>query len=113
MNDIEITVNKIAQKILPIEEGMEWFTSASDKSKSEIMRTFDLCIFHSHPIVEDIENGIVKSDLKETYSPCVLMRKKPFNEVRQKILNMSGLDQVRSFSLLITVFGVADERRRK
>jgi hypothetical protein len=112
MNDIEIAINKIAQRIIPIEEGVEWFTSASDESKSEIMRALDLCIFQSHPNNEDIENGIVKSELKETYSPCVLIRKKPFNEVRQKVLNMSGLDLVRSFRLLITVFGIADERRR-
>ena len=112
MNETEIAINKIAQGIIPIEDGMEWFASASDETKSEIMRALDLCIFQSHPNKEDIENGIAKSGLKETYSPCVLIRKKPFNDVRQKVLNMSGLDQMRSFKLLINVFGVADERRR-
>ncbi len=112
MNQIEIAINKIAQGIIPIEDGMEWFASENEESKSEIMRALDLCIFQSHPNEEDIENGIEKSGLKETYSPCVLIRKKPFNDVRQKVLNMSGLDQMRSFKLLITVFGVADERRR-
>jgi hypothetical protein len=112
MNDIEIAINKIAQGIIPIEEGMDWFASASEEFKSEIMRTLGLCMFQSHPNEADIENGIVKSELKETYSPCVLIRKKPFNEVLQKVLNMSGLDQMRSFKLLVTVFSVADERRR-
>lgn len=76
------------------------------------MRALDKCISPSHPNHEDIENGIVRSGLKTTYSFCVLIRKKLFNEVRQKVLNMTGLDQYRSFVLLISVFSEADKRRK-
>lgn len=113
MNEREISINKIAQGIISLEQGMEWFQSSDEKTRTEIMKTLDLCIYQSHPNKEDIEKGIVASGLKTTYSPCVLIRVKPFNEVRRKVLRMSGIDQTRSFKLFVNVFSVADERRRK
>lgn len=113
MNEREITINKIAQGIIPLAEGLEWFQSSDENTRSEIMRTLDLCIYQSHPNKDDIEKGIEKSGLKSTYSPCILIQTKPFNEVRRKVLRMSGIDQDRSFRLFVTVFSVADERRRK
>ncbi|MDN3649605.1 DUF5958 family protein [Reinekea marina] len=99
--------------MIPLKDGFEWFSNSSDAKKNEIMKSLDYCIYQSHPTVKDIEEGLIKSNLKETYSPCVLIRKKPFSEVRQKVLRMNGLDQERSFKLLLSVFSVADERRRK
>ncbi|WP_185230341.1 DUF5958 family protein [Teredinibacter franksiae] len=113
MNEREISINKIAQGLIPLEQGMEWFQSSDEETRTEIMKTLDLCIYQSHPSKEDIEKGIVASGLKNTYSPCVLIRVKPFNEVRRKVLRMSGIDQIRSFKLFVNVFSVADERRRK
>ena len=113
MNECEISINKIAQGLIPLEQGMEWFQSSDDETRAEIMKALDLCIYQSHPSKEDIEKGIVLSGLKTTYSPCVLIRVKPFNEVRRKVLRMSGIDQIRSFKLFVNVFSVAGARRRK
>ena len=113
MNVHEISINKIAQGIIPLEQGMEWFQSSNDETRIKIMKTLDLCIYQSHPSKEDIEKGIELSGLKTTYSPCVIIRVKPFNEVRQKVLRMSGIDQIRSFKLFVNIFSVADARRRK
>lgn len=113
MNDRELNINKIAQGILTLNEGLEWFDESTPEYRNKIMHSLDLCIYQSHPTTEDIEEGIKNSNLKETYSPCVLIRKKPFNEVRQKILKMPELDLRRGFILLLSVFGVADKRRRE
>ena len=98
---------------MSLDEGLSWFDQSNPIERKDIMKSLDLCIFQSHPTPEDIEEGIKCSGLKETYSPCVLIRKKPFNEVRQKILRMAELDQRRAFVLLISVFGAADKRRRE
>jgi hypothetical protein len=113
MRESELTINKLAQGIIPPEEGLKWFLNSTDVEKNEIMRSLDSCVFQSHPTANDIELGLIKSSLKETYSPCVLIRKKPFNEARSKISKMNGLDQERSFILLLSIFSVADEQRRK
>lgn len=112
MNERELKINAIAQGILSLDEGLKWFDGESAASRADIMRSLDLCVFQSHPSIDDIEMGIKKSGLKESYSPCVLIRNKPFNQVRQKILSMPEVDLRRSFILLISVFSVADSRRR-
>ncbi len=112
MNDRELKINLISQGEESLEEGLKWFDDATEKDRKEIMRSLDLCVHQSHPNKEDIEVGIENSGLKETYSPCVLIRSKPFNEVRQKILKMPLLDQRRAFIMLISIFSVADARRK-
>lgn len=113
MNDLQLTINKIAQGVITLEEGLAWFDSSDSESRLEIMGSLDLCIHQSHPNREDIERGIQLSGLKETYSPCVLIRKKHINEARAKVLAMPELDQRRAFILFVSVFGVADKRRRE
>ncbi len=113
MNERELNINKISQGLMSIDEGLDWFNEAKPEYRSEIMHSLDSCVFQSHPTTEDIEEGVKKSGLKETYSPCVLIRKKPFNDVRNKILKMPELDQRRGFILLLSVFSVADKRRRE
>ncbi len=106
-------INRLAQSLDSEELGFEWFDSSSEQERNEIMKALDLCIFQSHPTSEDIEQGIKKSGLKETFSPCVLVRKRPFNAARRKVLGMTDLDQKRAFRLFMAIFSVADERRRK
>lgn len=98
---------------MSIEDGLAWFDGESSEGRKEIMRSLDLCLFQSHPNHADILKGIETSRLKETYSPCVMLLKKPFNEARQKALKLSGLDQRRAFELFVSVFAIADERRRE
>lgn len=74
MRDIELTINRLAQDLIPLKDGIEWFSKSSEAERKEIMHSLDNCIFQSHPSVEDIELGTIKSGLKETFSPCVLIR---------------------------------------
>ncbi|MBU2569018.1 MAG: hypothetical protein KJ725_03085 [Gammaproteobacteria bacterium] len=113
MNEAELKINKLAQGLLPLDDGLAWYDESDTESRNKIMKALDLCIFQSHPTNEDIEEGIKNSGLKETYSPCVLVRNKPFNDARKKVLNMPEPDRRRSFILFLSIFGVADKRRRE
>ena len=113
MNSHQRTINELAQGIKPWDEGIVWFENANAEERDQIMRAMDLCIFQSHPTTEEIEQGIAKSHLKPTYSPCIVVVKKHFNEARQKILGMRGIDQMRAFQLFLAIFSVADQRRRE
>ena len=113
MNETELKINKIAQGLISLGEGLAWYDESDSHSRNEIMKALDLCLFQSHPTQEDVEKGIKKSGLKATYSPCVLARKKPLNEARQKVLNLPEPDRRRGFILFLSIFSVADKRRRK
>ena len=113
MRDRELRINKLAQELEPVENGLSWFRENTQDERQKIMHSLDLCIFQSHPTKEDIQKGIDKSGLKETFSPCVLVLKKPFNHARKKALDMRGLDQERAFELFLNIFSVADQRRRE
>ena len=113
MNDRELKINQIAQGLVSMEDGLKWFNDASPEQRVEIMRSLDLCVFQSHPTEDDIEKGIKKSGLKQTYTPCVLILKKPLDQAREQIMSLADLDLRRSFVLLISVFSVADSRRRE
>jgi hypothetical protein len=113
MKSIELRINRLAQGVEPLEEGIAWFNESAAKHRLEIMRALDICVFQSHPNEEDVKSGIAESGLKDTYSPCVLVLRKPFNLARQKVLSMVGLDQERAFRLFLHIFSVADRRRRE
>ena len=112
MSPYSIYLNRLAQGVIPIKEGLLWFSTLNEQERDKVMHNLNLCIHQSHPTKADIELGIENSDLKDTYSPCVLIRKKHFNLVRQKVLNFTDLDQERAFELFVHVFSVADTRRR-
>ncbi|TAK64946.1 DUF5958 family protein [Methylobacter sp.] len=113
MNETELKINRIVQGVVSLNEGLAWYDESDLNLQNEIMRALDRCVSQAHPTKEDIEAGLKESGLKETYSPCVLVKNKPFNEVRQKILNMCEPDKRRGFVLLLSVFRVADKRRRE
>lgn len=113
MKEIELIINKIAQQIIPLEDGLDWFDSSTEEQQKEIMRTLDLCLHQSHPLHKEIEEGIKISGLKETYTPCVLMLKKSFNEARNKILKLPISEWRKSFILWVAIFSIADLRRRE
>lgn len=113
MNEHELMINKLAQGLVPREEGQAWFRAATPDCRVQIMRALDYCLFQAHPTPAEIQEGIDLSGLKDTYSPCVVAVKKPLGEARQTILRMVGLDQQRGFELWLSVFSVADKRRRE
>lgn len=113
MNSHELRINRLAQGLEPVEAGISWFNQSASVQRLEIMRALDLCIFQSHPTKEDVKSGIAKSGLKDTCSPCIVVQRKPFNLARQKVLSMTGLDQERAFRLFLSIFSVADRRRRE
>ena len=67
----------------------------------------------SHPTVDEITDGIIKSNLKPTYTPCVLLVKKPLKEAMAQIHNLPENELLKSFILLLSIFSIADKRRKE
>ena len=112
MNEIEVKLNRVAQGYLSKESAIGWFSSENEISQKEILQSLNLCIHQSHPTEAEIEKGISESGLKETYTPCVIMRSNNFMNARRKILGLPANEWVKSFTLWLYIFCIADARRR-
>ncbi|MCG8336264.1 MAG: DUF5958 family protein [Proteobacteria bacterium] len=112
MNEIQIKLNKIAQDIITLDSGIVWFESYEKNEKLQILHFIALMISQSHPRPEEVDIALKQSGLKETFTPCVLVREKTLKEALTGILELPENEYRKSFILCINIFKVADERRR-
>lgn len=112
MERYEVTINRIAQGEIPVEQGIEWFQGLPEEEQRDALRDMNLCIHQSHPRESEIEEGIRLSGLKESYTPCVIMRKNNFNNARAKVLALPSHEWLKAFRLWLAIFTIADGRRR-
>ena len=112
MNEFELTINKISQSYITKEEGLEWFLNSSEGDRKGILESLNRCLHQSHPYEVEIEEGILNSGLKETYTPCVIFRSNNFSNARHKTLSLPSHEWVKVYTLWITIFSIADTRRR-
>jgi hypothetical protein len=113
MNETELNINKIAQNTIPSTTGLEWFEEHLENGNgSEILNTITTCIQQAHPKPEEIEKAITLSNIKPTFTPCVLLKTKELKLALSQIINLPRSEQIKSFKLLISLLSVADERRR-
>lgn len=113
MNQYELQINKIAQGLVELQDGIDWFESSDLQSQKEINRSLGYFLLQAHPTRNEIDEGIASSGLKSTYTPCVLMAKKPLKDALYKILNLPENEWQKTFILMITIFSIADKRRRE
>lgn len=112
MNEHLLKINRIAQEIESLEDGVTWFSLLEDESKSAVMQDFVKILLQSHPRKEEIDSAIASSLLKPTYTPCVLVNKLPFSEACTKILTLPKSEITKSFRLWLEIFKASDGRRR-
>ena len=112
MTEHELQINKIAQGLIDVQSGVEWFVSKSEENQKEILRSFQLILRQSHPRTNEISEGIKLSGLKPTYTPCVIMLKKTFAEACNNIQSLPHKENLKSFTLWLSIFSLADSRRR-
>ena len=113
MNDNELLLNKIAQGFVRVEDGIDWFNASDLDTKRNILQSLSVFLIQSHPTSDEVEKGIARSELKRTYTPCVLMVEKPFNEAVAKIRNLPENEWRIAFVLWLSIFSIADKRRRE
>ncbi len=109
----EILINQLAQGVKPMSLGEEWFMRQDEASRLTVLRSTSAMAMQASPIPADVKEAISRSGLKETATQCVLVQKPNLKVQLAKIVNLKGAEQKTSFRLLVSLLGVADERRRK
>lgn len=108
----EILINKWGQKLVSFEEMEQSFHNFSEEEKKIYLTDMANLILQSKPQNIDIGDAIKRAGLKDTYTPCTLLKK---NGVKlfsfEKIINLPENEQSKTFKLLLYLFQISYERR--
>lgn len=114
LNYYEININRAAQGFIDRDQIVRWFKLLPPESKMEALNNLHYCVKQSHPIKGEVEMAISLSQLKSTFTPCILLKSVDIPEkIFNKIIALPEDEQEKSFLLLLSLFTVADKRRRE
>ncbi|WP_406309515.1 DUF5958 family protein [Streptomyces sp. NBC_00623] len=103
----EVTLNELAQGLRPLAEGIEWFEGLAEDEQRRVVQSLVYFCGQARAREEDVPQSIERSGIRPTHTPAVVLTR--WN------LGMSGLpayELTKSFRLLVSLFSIADARRR-
>jgi hypothetical protein len=106
-----ILINKYGQEITDISPILSLFKSFSVEEKRDYLEEIASLILQSKPNNNDIETSIKESQLKTTYTPCVLLTKGVENHNLKKIITLPKTELEKVLMLLMSLFKIAYQRR--
>ena len=110
----ELQLNRIAQGLVPVAEGIAWFEGLGSDEQDAVLRVLVLITVQAHPLKSEVEPAIREAKLKPTFTPCVMVSKAPIPKKGfHKFGNLPPQEWVKTFRLLIALFSIADRRRRE
>lgn len=107
----EIQVNKFGQGLVQINDLSNIFSLLTLNEKKEFLNDILFLIMQSKPKEDDIERAIEESNLKRTYTPCILIKKGVANHNLKKLLDLPENEINKSFTLLLHLFKISYSRR--
>jgi hypothetical protein len=114
LSSTELQLNRIAQGLLPISEGIAWFDALAQDEQEAVLRTLAYITSQSHPLANEVEPAMAQAGLKSTFTPCVVVLKAPLPEKGcQRLPGLPRDEWLKSFRLMIALFALADRRRRE
>lgn len=114
MRPSELQLNRIAQGLVTTAAGVSWFESLSATEQASVLKDLSFICVQAHPRREEFSEAIARSGLKQSFTPCVVLQTATTPSVAiSKIASLTESEYVKSFRLLISLFSVADTRRRE
>jgi hypothetical protein len=107
----EIMLNQYGQSIIPIDIIVDIFKNLNIEGKKKYLRELLNLIAQSKPNDLDIPNAIELSNLKATYTPCVMLRKGIASHYLIKLVELPEFELEKSLVLLLSLFKIAYQRR--
>ncbi|MGL5058729.1 MAG: DUF5958 family protein [Microcoleus sp.] len=107
----EITLNRIQQELISPEDAKNWFLSFPTEYQQEILQRLCYMAIQARARDEDVSLAVIKSKLRPTYTPCVLLSKGRLKEQMAKVLKLPPSEFLKSFVLLVNLLAIADARR--
>ncbi|MEU9141039.1 DUF5958 family protein [Streptomyces sp. NPDC048404] len=106
----ERVVNEIAQGLRTLDAGACWFSGLAPARQQEVLQEVAGYAMQAHITAADGRAGVAQSGVKPTASPSVMICMDP---PRYGFAGLPPAEHVKSFRVLVSVFAVADTRRRE
>ena len=109
----QILINKYGQDLIDVMQLSQIFNLLNLSEKRAFLNNIHYLILQSKPLYDDIEVSIKNSELRSTFTPCVLLRKGLANHNITKIIQLPEDELDKVLLLLLSLFKVAYQRRFK
>ena len=109
--EYEILINKYGQGLVTSQLLLLIFEGLEVASRKNFLNDVLFLVQQSKPNNDDIEPVIFESGLKQTYTPCVLLRKGVANHNLEKLVKLPENDLNKVFLLFLNLFKKAYQRR--
>jgi len=107
----QVLVNQFGQGLIAIDQLIADFSLLETMTKKKLLNELLFLIMQSKPMEGDIEPAIIKSGLKPTFTPCVLLKRGVANHNLAKIVNLPEYELTKAFVLFLSLFKIAYERK--
>ncbi len=107
----QILINKFGQKLIKELELLDMFNILKDVDKRMFLIELIELIIQSKPLISDIDLTIENSNLKPTFTPCVLLRKGIRRHKLERLSKLPISELNKSYLLLINLYQIAYSRR--
>lgn len=106
-------LNRIAQGIQPLSDALTALQAADSKARAIFWRAIRRMVDPAAPTCENAAEAIAESNLDTACAPCVLLSEGPEPTAINSMCQLPEQEHERTLGLLITLFRIADVRRRK
>jgi hypothetical protein len=113
MNRRVVVLNELAQGVWPLAEGVTWFERSDADEQFRILCSLALYCDQADPIAKDARQSVRAAGLDPTDAPAVLIAQRCDEQQLVKIIRLPESEWTKAFRLLVTLFRMADTRRRQ
>ncbi|MEV7414843.1 DUF5958 family protein [Streptomyces sp. NPDC089919] len=103
-------VNEIAQGLRCLDDGVAWFSGLCLADRREVLQQIGGYVMQAGSTAADGRAGVARSGVKATANPSVMICMDP---PRYGFSGLPADEHVKAFRVLVSVFAVADTRRRE
>jgi hypothetical protein len=108
--EIERVVNEITQGLRTLDAGVSWFSDLAPTRQQMVLQEVAGYAMQAHITAADGRAGVARSGVKPTANPSVMICMDP---PRYGFAGLPSAEYVKAFRVLVSVFAVADTRRRE
>ena len=113
MTEEEIIINRIAQDKFDFNEGVRWFEGLEKERQRTVLSKLSLFIQQSHPTKDTVDSGLEIAPIKKTMTPVIIFKTKDLKTALKKLETLPEDEWNKSFVTMLSVFKVADTKRRQ
>ncbi|MFI8404927.1 DUF5958 family protein [Streptomyces sp. NPDC085463] len=108
--ETERVVNEIAQGLRTLDTGVSWFSDLAPTRQQTVLQEVAGYAMQAHITAADGRAGVARSGVKPTANPSIMIC---MDLPRHGFAGLPSAEHVNAFQVLVSVFAVADTRRRE